>query len=662
LDIQLTLLLWTKTLDKIASQEISENIEAMLRCDEQLQFVQKVLQRADILTSLRDELNHQIARIRDRQKDPNLYLAVIGEFSSGKSTFINALLKDDLLKTSALVATAVATKIRHGNDLGVEAHFSGSRSGIVKTQANSKVVNVPWLPSAERIDVKHFIRMITSEEEIAKDVVDIKIEHPASFLANGVVIIDTPGTNADNSVHGAITQGVVKQEADLAIIIISATVPLSQTLADFLSNSLKPYLHRCVFVVTRVDAIKPQELSMLLQDLRSRIVDKLGISPPVLYSCSAQVVLDMLNEEPVLEHLQVWQERFTALEKIIVERLSRERTLSIAESLLRLLTQLFEQLDTHLRSQWQQYETHQVKIKRETIPNLSEFTAEQYSICEKKLRNSISTYQSRTANCVESHRESVVNKIRSELFSLMSEDSLTKFLKEQAQNLLTENQGKLQQDLQPLTDKLAEDAVAVGNIFDQKFSEVYRRLQSIGGRLEASTNASYSFQSNLSNVAISAQSLTQKIDSSDGTKMGLGATAGAMVGTFLLPVPGLGTLVGLAVGTWASRFFMPSLDERKQKLWEQLNPSIDSYFDIVKTQTHQGAMAYTSNLESSLKQRIDSYVKKYRTIIDDILKEQKAELQRLNDLQESTQIDLAEIERRQKRLTEQQQKLALINI
>jgi GTPase SAR1 family protein len=34
-------------------------------------------------------------RIRKRCADPNLYLAVIGEFSSGKSTFINALLRDD---------------------------------------------------------------------------------------------------------------------------------------------------------------------------------------------------------------------------------------------------------------------------------------------------------------------------------------------------------------------------------------------------------------------------------------------------------------------------------------------------------------------------------------------------------------------------------------
>ncbi|WP_199339015.1 MULTISPECIES: dynamin family protein [Nostoc] len=648
---------------KMADQEIPEQIEVLLRCNEQLQFIQEVVQRSEISNSLQFELQQQIDRIRQRQQDPNLYLAVIGEFSSGKSTFINALLKDDLLKTSALVATAAATKITHGNDLKVEVHFSGSRAGVVTTQANSEVVNLPWLPSSEGIHIKRFVHMISSEEEVAKDVVDITIEHPATFLNNGIIIIDTPGTNAENLKHGAITQRVVQQEADLAIIIVPATVPLSQTLADFLSNSLKPYLHRCIFVVSRMDAIRPQQQSALLQDLRSRLVNQLGISPPVLHSCSAQVALDILTgEEPVSEHLKVWHERFTALEKIIIARLSRERTLSIAESLLRLLAQLFEQLDIHLRSQWQKYENRQVKIKQEMIPNLPEFTVEQYAICERQLRNSISSYLAKTASCVDSHRESASQKIRTQLFSVTSEDALKQVLQSEAQKLLKEDQDQLQKDLQPLTQKLAEDAIVVGKIFDQKFAEAYRSLQSIGGRVEATSNASYNFQVNSSNIAVSAQSLTQKLDSSDGTKMGLGAAAGAVVGSVLLPVPGLGTLVGLAVGSWASRFFMPSLDERKQKLWEQLTPGLNSYFDTVKTQTDKAAMTYTQSLETSLKQRIDSYIEKYRTLIEDILRQHKIELARLTQLQELTQRDLAEIERRQKRLADQRQKIAAINV
>ncbi|MBD2487192.1 dynamin family protein [Aulosira sp. FACHB-615] len=647
----------------MTDEKVPEQIEVILRSDEQLEFIQQVLQRSEISHSLQFELQQQIDKIKQRQKDTNLYLAVIGEFSSGKSTFINALLKDDLLKTSALVATAAATKICYGNELKVEVNFSGSRAGVIKTQGSNGVVNLPWLSNSQTVDIRRFIHLLTSDEEVATDVVDITIEHPASFLTNKIIIIDTPGTNAENIRHGAITQRVVRQEADLAIIIVPATMPLSQTLSDFIANSLKEYLHRCIFLVSRMDAIKPQQQNSLLQDLRSRLVDKLGISTPVLHSCSAQIALDMwTGNEPVSEHLQVWQERFIALEKMIIARLSRERTLSIAESLIRLLSQLFEQLNTHLRSQWQKYENAQLKIKQEMIPNLPEFTIEQYGICEKQLRNSIATYLLKTTNCVDARKENITKKIRTELFSATTEDALKKFLQSQAEKLLKESQKQLQQDLQPLTEKLSADAIAVGKIFDQKFAQVYRNLQAIGGKVEASNNISYNFQVNTSNVAVSAQSLTQKLDSSDGTKLGLSAAAGAVVGSVLLPVPGLGTLVGLAVGSWASRFFMPSLDERKQKLWEQLTPGLTSYFDAVKNQTYQDAITYTQSLETSLKQRIDSYIETYKTITENILQEHKIELERLNQFQELTQRDLTEIERRQNRLAEQLQKIAAINL
>ena len=644
---------------RMIDQEMPEKIEGLLRSHEQLQFVEKLLQKSEISASLQVELQQKIDRIRQRQQDPNLYLAVVGEFSSGKSTFINALLKEDLLKTSALVATAVATKITYGNQLRVEAQFSGSRASFITTDPKCQMVHLPWF--SESINIRHFVHMITSEEEIAKDIVNLKIEHPASFLANGIVIIDTPGNNADNPVHSEITKQVVEQEADLAIIIIPATMPLSETLAKFLTNSLQSYLHRCIFVVSRMDQIRSEEHSVLLEDLSSRLVDKLNLCFPVVHPCSAQVSLDILTgKESVAEDLQVWQERFTSLEQLIIDRLSRERILSIAESLLRLLTPLFNQLESHLQSQWQQYKSRQTEIKRETIPNLSEFTAEQYAICEKQLRNSISSYLSRTTGCVDTHREISSNKIRTQLFGVTSEDALKNVLQSEIQNFLTKEQNTLQQELQKLTHTLAEDATAVGRIFDQKFAEVYHRLQSIGGKLEASANSHYDFHTQPSNVTVSAQSLTQEFDSGDGTKMGIGATAGFVIGSAL--IPGLGSLVGLALGTWASRFFVPSLEERKQKLWEQLKPGIDSYFDTLQTQSNEAALTYTQSLECSLKQRIDFYVEKYQQIVEELLRSQKAELQRLTKLQKSTQADLVEIERRKHYLTEKQQKLATFRV
>lgn len=108
---------------QIKPNDEGDQLEALTEVDNHLQFASEALQRADITVTARNELHSQMAKIQQRRNDPNLYLAVIGEFSSGKSTLINALLKDELLKTSALVTTAAATRIRHGDGLAVQVTF-----------------------------------------------------------------------------------------------------------------------------------------------------------------------------------------------------------------------------------------------------------------------------------------------------------------------------------------------------------------------------------------------------------------------------------------------------------------------------------------------------------------------------------------------------------
>lgn len=56
---------------------------------------------------LADELDNVISRLKDK----SFRLAVVGEFSSGKSTFLNAILKKDLLKHGAVETTATLTQI-----------------------------------------------------------------------------------------------------------------------------------------------------------------------------------------------------------------------------------------------------------------------------------------------------------------------------------------------------------------------------------------------------------------------------------------------------------------------------------------------------------------------------------------------------------------------
>ena len=70
--------------------------------------LQKLKEKNVIQNSiLSDELDNVINRLNDK----SFRLAVVGEFSSGKSTFLNAVLKKDLLKHGTVETTATLTQI-----------------------------------------------------------------------------------------------------------------------------------------------------------------------------------------------------------------------------------------------------------------------------------------------------------------------------------------------------------------------------------------------------------------------------------------------------------------------------------------------------------------------------------------------------------------------
>ena len=267
-----------------------------------------------------------------------------------------------------------------------------------------------------------------------------------------------------------------------------------------------------------------------------------------------------------------------------------------------------------------------------------------------------SGYSAQLRNCVDSHRKIAKETVRKQLFGASNEESLNSVVSSKTESILVEESIRLKANLQQLTAQMSEQATTVGKTFDHKFSEVYKRLQSIGGDVEPDFDNHYNFTVNASNITVSARTLTKELDSGDGTKMGLGAAAGLALGTVLLP--GVGSLVGLAAGTWASKLFTPSLDERKQQLWQQLRPSIEKYFDTIHQQVQATEKKHTQSLNTALKQRIDAYVQKYKTIVEGILNQQKIELAHLNELQASIQVDLTELEERQLALSKKQALLA----
>jgi cupin superfamily acireductone dioxygenase involved in methionine salvage len=107
---------------------------------------------------------------------------------------------------------------------------------------------------------------------------------------------------------------------------------------------------------------------------------------------------------------------------------------------------------------------------------------------------------------------------------------------------------------------------------------------------------------------------------------------------------------------------MPSLDQRKQQIWERLESNLDNYFAQVRTQAQEAIETYKQHSITALDNRIDSYINSYKEAVSNLLDEQKTELKRLSDLQEFIQKDLLEVNKRQVMLKSEREKFIKISI
>lgn len=60
-----------------------------------IETIEKVIHNSNFTVEKRERYDKSLNKIRSRTKDSNIYLGVVGEFSSGKSTLINALIGAD---------------------------------------------------------------------------------------------------------------------------------------------------------------------------------------------------------------------------------------------------------------------------------------------------------------------------------------------------------------------------------------------------------------------------------------------------------------------------------------------------------------------------------------------------------------------------------------
>ncbi len=157
----------------------------------------------------------RLLAILDRLGASRLRVLVAGEAKRGKSTLINALLDRDVLPSGVTPLTAVATTVSYGNDEIVEARYLDGHDEKHSLAALAGLVTERGNPANRR------------------GIVAVTVYLSAPLLADGVELVDTPGTG---SVFEWDTEAAHKAlgSMDAAVFVLTADPPVSASERDLL--------------------------------------------------------------------------------------------------------------------------------------------------------------------------------------------------------------------------------------------------------------------------------------------------------------------------------------------------------------------------------------------------------------------------------------------
>jgi small GTP-binding protein len=208
--------------------------------------------------------------------DELFLLVIVGEFNSGKSSFINAL-------------------------FGEKVRLEGP------------------IPVDDRITIMHYGEE-PDERALGPFVTERRL--PAEFLRN-IAIVDTPGTNSVVRQHQEITEDFIPR-ADLVLFITSIDRPLTESERQFLSY-IQHWGKKIVIVLNKVDTKDDDEINEVTAFVDDKCRELLGFKP-LIFPVSAKLAL----KAKLGSHPRDWsRSRFEPLEDYIFHTLNEGERLRL---------------------------------------------------------------------------------------------------------------------------------------------------------------------------------------------------------------------------------------------------------------------------------------------------------------------------------------------
>ncbi len=208
-----------------------------------------------------------------RLAEDRFNVAVVGRFSRGKSTLMNAVLGTDRLPTGILPLTSVITIVQYGSTERALVHY--------------EYWSIP-----EEIPLERLSDYVTQEGNPSnrKRVAYVAVQIPSETLRRGFSFVDTPGLGSPVAASSAITSGFFP-EMDAVVLVTSFEAALSPEEIDFLRQAVQG-ARKTFLVINKQDLVIGDERDKVIRYVEEMLVDMAGSPAVRLFACSARDGLD----------------------------------------------------------------------------------------------------------------------------------------------------------------------------------------------------------------------------------------------------------------------------------------------------------------------------------------------------------------------------------
>lgn len=213
--------------DVYGERDVGKERNRIMGNVETLQSIARFLDLKNIETEL--------AQIKEKSNDSaELILPLVGEFSAGKTTLINALTDCKKLETATQPTTATIYEI----------HFGCDQSYAIVLTSNGERKKVDDIASLKN--------------ETLGDAVVVNIFDTSKKVSASTILVDTPGLSSPNPLHRQTLVDFLPQ-ADAILLVTDVNQQITRSLTDFI-KTMKLAKRPIFLVITKCDTKSESEL------------------------------------------------------------------------------------------------------------------------------------------------------------------------------------------------------------------------------------------------------------------------------------------------------------------------------------------------------------------------------------------------------------------